>query len=495
MNQEKLNFQFESLKVDWLGFNIKGFVDLNRIATYLSKSLGFNSILIKNVKGKSEVRRFIYDDHNKFQVSFRQYEYDPKSKSFWVGTKMDFSGNNAEQIYSFIKKGKLDWDILNLYKISLSRLDINYISENKLNNKNDHVEIFMQKSCERARSKNMKATWTRESNGKSLIMKIGSRTSPNYYRVYQKEIGVLKFELELKHEVLKPFQQLLFSNSINEFEYELSKHFYSRSFKSLNLNHSCMNWLLDRHRKQKQKKGVDALIFSYIKNKNINLNDKKLMFNLFNFLSFIKNQESSTIVLDDQVYYLVKFSIINYTRYLGLNDRSHYQRKKVLQILQSLQTLGPVIENFDDFYFKSSIMIPYVKVQKEEQKWIGKVAVGEQLYFYEYPFQFHDYFRHWKNNYQFQVKIELIEVISTLNLKKEFHVEEFINQFNISNSKKTELKHFIVETIDQLIENQVIRPQIKINTKDNSQIKLSYFKNINLKLITKSKIIYLYEYF
>jgi DNA relaxase NicK len=54
---------------------------------------------------------------------------------------------------------------------------------------------------------------------------IGSRSSSNYYRVYQKNNG-LEFELEIKNKVIKSFQDLLFSDRIEEFEDRLAKHFY-----------------------------------------------------------------------------------------------------------------------------------------------------------------------------------------------------------------------------------------------------------------------------
>ena len=162
-------------------------------------------------------------------------------------------------------------------------------------------------------------------------------------------------------------------------------------------------------------------------------------------------------MLDDQVYYLVTFPVIDFTRYLGLNERSHYQRNKILEILQSLQTLQPVLDYFDDIYFRSSVMFPYVKIQKRGQVWIATVAIGEQLYFYRYPFQFNNYFKTWKNKCQLLVKIQIIQVISVTSLKKQFRVEEFLNQFNIFNTKQTQLKQIIITLLDQAINDRLIK--------------------------------------
>ena len=94
-----LNFKSENLAVDWIGFNIQGSVNLEPIANYLFRAFGFNSTITKRINGKWKSESLNYHRQNEFQVSFRQHEYDPESKSFWVGTKIDFSGN----FYSSIK--------------------------------------------------------------------------------------------------------------------------------------------------------------------------------------------------------------------------------------------------------------------------------------------------------------------------------------------------------------------------------------------------------
>jgi hypothetical protein len=73
------NFTDENLVVNSISFNIKGSIDLKPIANYLFQTFGFNSIIAKgsNTKTKS----LIYRDKNEFQVSFRQYDYNPELKS------------------------------------------------------------------------------------------------------------------------------------------------------------------------------------------------------------------------------------------------------------------------------------------------------------------------------------------------------------------------------------------------------------------------------
>ena len=128
---------------------------------------------------------------------------------------------------------------------SLDRIDLHYLRKSKITDQSDRdqLENFMEKCCQRirAKSKRRKAKWGLESNG--LVLRIGNRSSSNYYRVYQKQNG-LQFELELKNQLVKSFQKLLMDNSIQEFEHNLSKHFYRQSFESLNLNSYYMVCLL-----------------------------------------------------------------------------------------------------------------------------------------------------------------------------------------------------------------------------------------------------------
>lgn len=155
-------------------------------------------------------------------------------------------------------------------------------------------------------------------------MKIGNRSISNYYRVYQKRNG-LQFELELKNQVVKSFQKLLMDNSIQEFEHNLSKHFYQQSFESLNLNSYYMDWLLNWYRQSSSKQNTNGLLTTYLKN-----DSKELTFNFLLFLSFLQSQQkkSYTPSFDDQVYYMIQFTLSDFILYIVADPKSHYQRKK-----------------------------------------------------------------------------------------------------------------------------------------------------------------------
>jgi hypothetical protein len=87
------------------------------------------------------------------------------------------------------------------------------------------------------------------------------------------------------------------------------------------------------------------------------------------------------------------------------------------------------------------------------------------------------------------VKIQIITIIITTSLKKQFRVEEFLNQFNIFNSKEIELKQIIITALDKAINHQLIKALFKIikTDRDRSVIKTTQLTTRDLNQI---KIIY-----
>jgi len=54
----------------------------------------------------------------------------------------------------------------------------------------------------------------------------------------------LEFELEIKKEAIKSYQNLLFSNQMEKFEDKLVNHYYSQLKKSLVLDFPYTDWLV-----------------------------------------------------------------------------------------------------------------------------------------------------------------------------------------------------------------------------------------------------------
>ena len=161
---------------------------------------------------------------------------------------------------------------------------------------------------------------------------------------------------------------------------------------------------------------------------------------------------------------MIRFPLSDFILYISADHKSHYQRKKALQIFKDLEAFQIfklqifTLEDFDDFEFCTSVILPYLKVKKNDRLWTVNVARAKKLYEYKYPFQ---------------IKSQIITITATDSLKKEFYIQEFLKRFSISNKKKTQLKQMIIEAIYQQINNQLVQLQFKIIQKDGSIQKIN----------------------
>ena len=126
MKQNRLSFESENLLVDYISFNIEGFIDTEPIARSLLP-FGFNSTITEVIEDRKLKSRFS-NFRNKYQVYIQQYHYNPEYESYWEGTKINFSDKNAFYLYNLIKAQKFDWRIFEFehHTLSLSRFDLCY---------------------------------------------------------------------------------------------------------------------------------------------------------------------------------------------------------------------------------------------------------------------------------------------------------------------------------------------------------------------------------
>ena len=323
---EQLNLQSQNLTIHYFSFTIPGPLNedyLRKIASYFFESFGFNAIFKRKQLDQRET--FFSSDQNSYQVIFIHHDYNPKAKSFWEGTKIDFTGQNAEHFYNQIKNNRLDRNIFDLTKLTFARVDLYYLRQAKLANKNHSVEDFME-LCRRrviTKDKRRKASWEYEEYG--LVYRAGKRGSPKYYRIYQTDPAQnpeeLKFEFEWKPSRL--LKELFIDNSIEQFEYQLIKEYYIHSFRSINLNSTYADWLLYWYRKWSHKSNINAFIATYFKSTLIT--NKELIFYYLRTLSYVqkyaKKKQTFKINDDQQSFYEVTFRLIDFIRYVKVNEK------------------------------------------------------------------------------------------------------------------------------------------------------------------------------
>lgn len=483
MNQNKLSFDNQNLVVDWIGLNIQNSADIVTIANYLFQNFGFNSTFA--LASDQKQKTIFYNSKNKYQVYFREYKY---SDIYWDGIKIDFSGTSAIQVYKIIQEQKLDWNIFQLPNLKLSRFDLCYFRERKLTDQEGQLESFFSNTIAKLAKKYKKNNFNYDRSKKGYILRIGSRKSSNFYRVYQTKNG-LRFELEIKKNQIQQVSNLLFSYYIEQFEEILTKYFYTYSKKVLTLNDCYTHWLIRYFRKNDKPRS--SLVTSYLKKKKTNELSKNVkFFSLLQFLAFSRSKNYNKVQIYDQIYYLIEFTLKEYIEFSGVKNINQYQRDKFINLFYSFQKTEPLITYFTDTHFQSLLVFPYVNVQKQANSWVVKVAISKLLYAYQYPFSFPNTFLTYKNIYDLQLKLQLIEAISTVTLEKVFYVEVFLKQFNVSTSKKAIMKKHIVKIFNQLQIFGIIKNHYRLIKKSQQ---IEQVDTLTHLLVGQANRIYFYE--
>lgn len=113
---KQFNFKDDGLKVDWIGLNCEKLEesDLKKVAVFLSE-FGFNVTLEEKKDQKWKTQKIMTHPHNHHTVEMQQHYYEPEKKKFWAGTKINFTGENANHFYlqTHIQKTRF-WNMCHL---------------------------------------------------------------------------------------------------------------------------------------------------------------------------------------------------------------------------------------------------------------------------------------------------------------------------------------------------------------------------------------------
>jgi len=191
MNQNNFSFKSQKLVVDWISFKFK-YLDntiMMHIANYLLK-IGFNSYQESGKLAKPTKEVIQSSLSNKFEVIF------VKEGPYSQGTTLQFSGLNATLFYSLVQKNLINWKIFS--SATLGRFDLYYSRNNKSTDQISGKDFL--DNCQRELKQTNK-NLSLEKNRKGWILKVGSRRSNNYSRIYEGK-NSLKFEHEIKGKFL-----------------------------------------------------------------------------------------------------------------------------------------------------------------------------------------------------------------------------------------------------------------------------------------------------
>jgi hypothetical protein len=455
MNQKKFSFESENLVVDYISFKFQYLDNFTQteIAHYLLK-LGFNSYQESGKLAKPRKESILVSSQNKCEVLF------VADNPYWDGTILHFSGLNAKTFYNLIKQELVSWKLFS--SATLSRFDLYFSRKNKRDDKISVREFF--ENCHR-KLKQTNKNINFEKNKRGLILKIGSRRSNNYSRIYEGK-NSLKFEHEMKGKFLQEYHLLLVGNRFEEFEQKLSSHFLLYLGKLLPLNYSYLDWLVTQLRPiRKQPSLLSGLNSDYIKPEIVM--DTKTFINLIQFLNYAQNLDYEIEYLGSIGYRKVVFKLRHFLQFQdpSVKSTNRYRLGKIKEFFQQFQA-GLHVTSFSDSRFQSLVLVPQVQFEKcSKQKFlIAKVWLVEELFYYNYPFYLPNIFQQKLTKYELQVGVKLFQVFTSISIEKEVYIEDFFKSYPsvLNNQQKTKIKKSFIRLVKVFEEHDLIESKYKI---------------------------------
>jgi hypothetical protein len=506
------SFKKQGLKVDWIGLNCEKLqeLDLKKVAKVLCE-LGFNSILAEKIDQKWETIELYTQPTNHCKVEFHQHLYEPKNKKFWVGTKINFTGENANYFYLHThREGSQFWSTLssvtNLKKVNLTRLDLCFDRSNTENENDETFGKFLQ-SCQSdllAKYKRGVVKLVRDDKGFKLT--VGSRQSTKYFRVYKKKTGT-RFELEIKNkdQYLKSVQNSFFQNFRLAFEEQLINYFFSHSKKILNLNFSYTDWLVQFLQKQRGSRTSSSFLTSYFKSNysfSSDIKELEQLYRFLQFLSFSQTQPSKLVEMASHKYQLIEFKVQDFMEFIKVKNASEYRINLLVDFFYALMNTPPLVKIFSERQFQILATFPFVHVDDTSGFCQAQVYLNYELYTYKNPFSFPESYLTYEDKYEMQIKLRIIQSFANNTLKKEFKVSEFLEKFkNTPNKTKAHIKNMILVSFQSLLQDKLIQKDITLyilGSKRKNKARLQKTLQIELKqltplLIGKTKTFYYFE--
>lgn len=480
----KISFNSENLKVDWVSFNLKGLVNTKIIADRLSNYFTPHVM----IDGKPEIR--FHGLQKKYKVYIHQYT---GSKGYWIGTKIIFSGKNANYFYTLLKTRNFDWSLLKFeeHNLSLGRIDLCFSLMNDLSHTNKSFDKFLVDSRSHIQDHtNTKYIKLQDfPNGKML--KINRRNNSRHYRVYQKDETV-RFELELKHRQTRLVQNYLFQNQLDMFEHHLVTQYFEYSGQVLRSYYPYTDWILNYQRKYWGNPIFHPLMTSYLDNQEISSKeDEGRLFHLLQFLSFVKSLELNPLKdcqkyqIKKQLYYGLKFPLSRFVKFTGMKLSNHSDREKLLFYFSQLQRLEPIIKVFSNMAFRSYVCFPYIDCANPSgNSWIIEVLVVEELFSFPYPFRLPKSFLRSESRNDLRLKVRLMKSLAVRNQKKTLDLEEFFNTINVRNDPLIKIKKNLIRLLNELVDNEIIHNKIEIVLKSRKN-KNHLIQNLTISDITR----------
>ena len=178
----------------------------------------------------------------------------------------------------------------------------------------------------------------------------------NLFRIYLKPgRKKIRFDIEVKKDGVKKFQHDFFTGQFERFEELLTEHFYHQATRLFDLENSYCNWLRYNFRQVRKLPSEEVLVNSLSASFLIEKPEKDLVklefvYRLIQLIHYIKSLKSSSkcVSIGDRTYQTFQFRVNHFLEFIGKPRNNHYQIRKFVEFLESLQDIRPILDYFSD---------------------------------------------------------------------------------------------------------------------------------------------------
>jgi hypothetical protein len=313
----------------------------------------------------------------------------------------------------------------------------------------------------------------------------------------------VRFELELKHRQTKLVQDYLFENQLDVFEHQLVIQYFQYSNQVLRSDYFYTDWILDFQRRYQATTTFRPLVTSYLENQVIkNQEEEERLFHLLQFLSFVKSLKLNPFKdcrkhkIKNQFYYELKFPLIQFVKFTGMQLSNHCEREKLIFYFYQLQKLDPIVKVFSKMAFRSYVCFPYVDCANPSgNSWAIEVLAAEELFCYPYQFQMPASFLRSTNKNDLRLKVLFMKSLAVSDRKKRLYLENFFNTINVRNDPLIQIKKNIIQLLSELVKNKIIQNEVEIVLKSGKKKDMLIQKLTTSDITRRIKYIQLYETF
>lgn len=233
-----------------------------------------------------------------------------------------------------------------------------------------------------------------------------------------------------------------------------------------------------------------------IKQKFKEFHQQESYFLLLQLLTFIKSLKMKRVPGWKKNSYVATFYLVDFINFLEPKRRKvdTYTRNKIIGFFNRIFEINL---NYKEYFQDESVFwaraIENIFIQKQGRSWLIEICISEPLYKFRYPFLLSPVFLTYQSRDELRLKLELIQSLSNPNLKKEFHTEQFFQQFNKAKKSFIDLKRLLITLLNQLDKSGIVYSKIRIIFK-NGETQLTPIKNLKTITVTNSQVLILYEH-